>query len=108
MNGFGGMCTCPDGQSYEVGAIGDCASLACEGGFPGACEREEKVERQGMKVTCARGMPRGQVGARPLWLGVHRVAGPFSDPANPLSAQRIAPDSRSSPLKLYALFRVLR
>jgi hypothetical protein len=55
VNGFGGMCTCPDGQSYEVGAIGDCASLACEGGFPGACEREEKVERQGMKVTCARG-----------------------------------------------------
>ena len=55
IGSWGGTCTCPDGQVYEVGDTGNCASLACEGGWPSSCEREHKVERMGMKASC--GMP---------------------------------------------------
>merc|ERR1712198_460697 len=35
---YGGSCTCPTGEVYQVGNIGgDCSSLACEGGVPGIC-----------------------------------------------------------------------
>ena len=37
---WGGSCTCPNGQVYEVGDRGDlCGSLACFGGSPGMCNR---------------------------------------------------------------------
>jgi len=54
VGGWGGWCTCPDGQRYNVGDNNDaCASLACEGGTPGQCVRQEEPGRRGMKVTCA-------------------------------------------------------
>lgn len=35
----GGKCTCPDGSSYDVGAMGDdCNTLACVGGTTSGCE----------------------------------------------------------------------
>jgi len=51
---WGGICTCPDGQFYEVGDNGDsCGSLACEGGSSGTCgEGIISSENGGMKVTC--------------------------------------------------------
>ena len=38
VGGWGGKCTCPDGQVYQVGDNSDrCASLACVDGVSGAC-----------------------------------------------------------------------
>jgi len=38
VGGWGGICTCPDGRSYEVGDNMDgCKSLACAGGISGQC-----------------------------------------------------------------------
>jgi hypothetical protein len=61
VGGWGGWCTCPDGQQYNVGDQKDgCAngpaSLACFGGTPGQCNKEYVQERFGMKATCA-GVP---------------------------------------------------
>ena len=55
VGGWGGKCTCPDGQEYEVGDNGDnCESIACEGGVPGTCgEGLIGSANAGMKVTCA-------------------------------------------------------
>jgi len=58
VGGYGGWCTCPSGERYNVGDLWDgCAngpqSLACEGGVPGECERVEVKARMGMAVTCA-------------------------------------------------------
>jgi len=58
VGGWGGWCTCPDGQRYNVGDRNDScangpASLACFGGSPGECERHEESARKGMQVTCA-------------------------------------------------------
>jgi hypothetical protein len=56
VGGWGGMCTCPDGQQYNVGDMNDaCGSLACVGGTPGPCERVGRAERTGMKATCGSG-----------------------------------------------------
>ena len=39
---YGGTCTCPDGQTYQVGDSMDvCGSLACIGGVSGVCEKHE-------------------------------------------------------------------
>jgi len=39
---WGGSCTCPDGQVYQVGDNGDfCKTIACHGGEAGKCHREE-------------------------------------------------------------------
>ena len=36
VGGHGGTCTCPDGQVYPVGDMGNnCGSLACVGGSEG-------------------------------------------------------------------------
>ena len=36
--GYGGECTCPDGQKYQVGDLyGPCDGLACHGGISGTC-----------------------------------------------------------------------
>lgn len=54
VGGYGGTCTCPDGQEYEVGDHHNhCGSLACEGGTWTDCESVDMPKRQGMKVTCA-------------------------------------------------------
>jgi len=58
VGGWGGWCTCPDGQRYNVGDRYDgcargAASLACEGGTPGTCHKEVNWTRYGMMVTCA-------------------------------------------------------
>ena len=38
---WGGTCTCPNGQTYDVGDNNDgCGSLACEGGVAGTCHRK--------------------------------------------------------------------
>eukprot|EP00931_Biecheleriopsis_adriatica_P051995 TRINITY_DN3019_c0_g1_i4.p1 TRINITY_DN3019_c0_g1~~TRINITY_DN3019_c0_g1_i4.p1 ORF type:complete len:1534 (-),score=241.49 TRINITY_DN3019_c0_g1_i4:118-4719(-) len=57
--GWGGWCTCPDGQRYNVGdRLDGCqhgpASLACEGGVPEECNKVEEAQRTGMMVTCSR------------------------------------------------------
>jgi len=53
IGGWGGVCTCPSGKSYNVGDNGDsCGSLACEGGKAGACNKRNG-DWGGMKVTCA-------------------------------------------------------
>jgi len=50
---WGGICTCPDGQQYEVGDNNDnCSSLACEFGVPGNCSGELRPESRSMMVTC--------------------------------------------------------
>lgn len=56
--GWGGWCTCPDGQRYNVGdRLDGCengpASLACEGGVPDDCNKIDDSQRKGMMVTCA-------------------------------------------------------
>jgi hypothetical protein len=39
--GWGGSCTCPDGQVYQVGDnMNSCGSLACNGGKSGTCHRK--------------------------------------------------------------------
>jgi len=58
VGAWGGWCTCPDGQRYNVGDKNDAcaagpASLACEGGEPGDCVQAEDYARKGMQVTCA-------------------------------------------------------
>merc|ERR1711920_190256 len=54
VGGWGGECTCPDGQTYQVGDNNDaCDSLACEGGTAGTCHRVVDETRRGYKVTCA-------------------------------------------------------
>jgi len=58
VGAWGGWCTCPDGQRYNVGDLFDgCAngphSLACYGGTPGECTKAVDETRNGMKVTCA-------------------------------------------------------
>lgn len=51
---WGGWCTCPDGQRFNVGDNGDaCGSLACIGGVPGQCHRAVDAQRAGMRVTCS-------------------------------------------------------
>jgi len=52
---WGGVCTCPDGQRYEVGDnLDNCASLACEFGAPGPCSSSGlQPGKEHMKVTCA-------------------------------------------------------
>jgi hypothetical protein len=59
VGSWGGLCTCPDGQTYEVGDNGDyCGSLACDGGIAGACNSDGiSSARAGMKVTCGEAPP---------------------------------------------------
>ena len=52
---WGGMCKCPDGQTYGVSDnADDCASLACIGGIAGQCNRFVGMWSTN-KVTCADG-----------------------------------------------------
>lgn len=50
--GWGGSCTCPDGQIYQVGDNRNgCISLACNGGSSGGCNRLSGAW-SGYRVTC--------------------------------------------------------
>ena len=59
---WGGSCTCPDGQTYQVGdlwgnsanstAKGECNALACYGGLAGECHRTAGPWSK-KSVTCA-------------------------------------------------------
>jgi hypothetical protein len=52
VGGWGGECTCPDGQKYYVGDNSDsCRSLACVGGKSGTCNRKGGKWSY-RKVTC--------------------------------------------------------
>jgi hypothetical protein len=54
---WGGSCTCPDGQVYQVSDNGDgCGSLACEGGISGECNRKSGWWSM-RKVTCGNPSP---------------------------------------------------
>merc|ERR1719203_1120644 len=54
VGGWSGTCTCPDGQQYHVGDMNEaCQDMACVGGVPGQCEKEEAGERAGKGVFCA-------------------------------------------------------
>ena len=52
VGGWGGECTCPDGQVYGVGDNGDsCGSLACVGGTSGTCNMYTG-DWSNRRVTC--------------------------------------------------------
>ena len=58
VGGWGGTCTCPDGQVYQVGDTGGCNGIACYGGVAGTCSRNPNADfpnwqGSGMSVTCA-------------------------------------------------------
>lgn len=53
VGGWGGSCTCPDGQVYQVGDENNaCRSIACDGGTPGTCNRKRGPWALN-KVICA-------------------------------------------------------
>ena len=53
VGGWGGTCTCPDGQSYQVGDNNNnCENLACINGNAGECNRKFGPWSK-RKVTCA-------------------------------------------------------
>ncbi|CAE7241033.1 unnamed protein product [Symbiodinium pilosum] len=53
VGAWGGPCTCPNGEIYQVGDNWNgCESLACVGGVSGDCEKVDRDERRGMKVRC--------------------------------------------------------
>merc|ERR1719158_2326718 len=53
VGGWGGYCTCPNGQVYAVGdKMNWCGSLSCENGKPGECHKRDG-EWSRNKVTCA-------------------------------------------------------
>jgi hypothetical protein len=51
---YGGICTCPSGETYEVGDNSDyCGSLACDGGSAGPCsDGGISSANFHMRVTC--------------------------------------------------------
>ena len=52
VGNWGGVCTCPDGQAYNVGDNNDgCTSLACVGGVSGPCG-SHNPGGSGRRVTC--------------------------------------------------------
>ena len=54
---WGGSCTCPDGQMYQVADNNtDCRTLACHGGVSGTCIKEGGPW-SGKSVTCAPATP---------------------------------------------------
>jgi hypothetical protein len=55
VGGWGGTCTCPNGQTYHVGDLNNyCRSLACYGGRAGTCNRRHGPGA-GRKVICGSG-----------------------------------------------------
>ena len=59
---FGGTCTCPNGQTYDVGDNNDaCGSLACEGGVSGTCNREPSNGKSAARGVDVEGVRMGRV-----------------------------------------------
>merc|ERR1711990_243887 len=55
VGGYGGVCTCPNGESYMVGDKMDhCLSLACIDGKSGPCEAWNEPFRKGVEVKCGK------------------------------------------------------
>ena len=52
VGGWGGTCTCPDGEVYQVGSPDGCTSLACINGVSGTCS-STNPGGAGVRVTCA-------------------------------------------------------
>ena len=52
IGGWGGTCTCADGQVYQVGDTGGCAAIACINGLSGPCSNNNPGGA-GVRVTCA-------------------------------------------------------
>ena len=54
VTGWGGQCTCPDGQKYWVGDNKNyCATIACIGGISGECHKKNLAKwAGGKKVIC--------------------------------------------------------
>ena len=53
VGGWGGTCTCPNGEVYGVGDNGDfCASLACINGVSGVCNQAVSDSWGYRRVTC--------------------------------------------------------
>ena len=52
---YGGACTCPNGETYQVAAYeNDCTKLACNGGtFSSAKCEKSKGDWSNKKVTCS-------------------------------------------------------
>jgi len=68
VGGWGGSCTCGDGETYQVGDNNDgCGSLACVGGTSGIC-KEVDGPGAGVRVTCGNGRGGGifAAAARPV------------------------------------------
>ena len=64
--GWGGTCTCPDGQQYEVGdEMNGCGSLACTGGTSGTCTRAGGAWSRNT-VTCGPAPTPAPVSAEPI------------------------------------------
>ena len=54
VGGWGGSCTCPNGETYEVGDNKDsCGSLACVGGTSGTCNKQNNGPWSNRKVICS-------------------------------------------------------
>lgn len=54
VGSFGGTCTCPNGEIYNVGDFDNCGSLACFGGAASACDRTSILARAGMQAICGK------------------------------------------------------
>jgi len=53
VGSWGGWCTCPNGEQYNVGDHFDaCRSMACVGGIAGICNKKVDAQRHGMEVIC--------------------------------------------------------
>ena len=54
VGGYGGTCTCPDGEILYAGDNYDgCSSIACINGIPGPCTKTYRSEWANKRVTCA-------------------------------------------------------
>lgn len=55
VGSMGGLCTCPNGESYMVGDNRDnCRTLACVNGTSGPCQKWKERYRRGIKVVCGK------------------------------------------------------
>jgi len=58
VGGWGGTCTCPDGETQYVGDnLDGCKSIACVGGVAGKCTEQIPPEARGMKFVCEGATP---------------------------------------------------
>merc|ERR1719379_2522856 len=67
LGGWGGSCTCPNGEVYQVADNGDsCGSLACNGGTSGTCNQwDGEWSNRGVQCFPASPAPTPQPTAEP-------------------------------------------